>query len=99
MLFADSNGSWIMDPGLTKESEQNMITTLQRSFKITKDYTTSSVSPLKMNDYEVIARLYYLINNLSEKKQNDLLRQFLNGNTANFFLRSQIIYNMTNGIR
>ena len=90
MLFADSNGSWIMDPGLTKESEQNMITTLQRSFKITKDYTTSSVSPLKMNDYEIVARLYYLITNLSEKKQNDLLRQFLNGSTASFLLKKTI---------
>jgi Tfp pilus assembly protein PilZ len=90
MLFADSNGSWIMDQGLTKEGEQNMITTLQRSFKLKKDYTTSAVSPLKMDDYEVVARLYYLINNLSEKKQNDLLRQFLNGSTASFLLKKAI---------
>jgi Tfp pilus assembly protein PilZ len=90
MLFANSNGSWIMDPGLAKESEQNMITALQRSFKLTKEYTTSPVSPLKMNDYEVVARLYYLINNLSEKKQADLLRQFLNGSTANFLLKAAI---------
>jgi Tfp pilus assembly protein PilZ len=90
MLFAGSNGSWIMDPSLVKEIEQNMITTLQRSFKLKKGYTTSPVSPLKMNDYEVIARLYYLINNLSEKKQNDLLRQFLNGSTASFLLKKAI---------
>ena len=67
-----------------------MITTLQRSFKLNKEYTTSPVSPLKMNDYEIFARLYYLINNLSEKKQKDLLNQFLNGNTANFLLKTAI---------
>jgi Tfp pilus assembly protein PilZ len=67
-----------------------MITTLQRSFELKKDYTTSPVSPLKMNDYEIVARLYYLITNLSEKKQNDLLRQFLNGSTANFLLKTAI---------
>ena len=79
-----------MDQGLAKESEHNMITTLQRSFKLKKEYTTSPVSPLKMNDYEVFARLYYLINNLPEKKQKDLLKQFLNGNTANFLLKTAI---------
>ena len=70
-----------------------MITTLQRSFKLKKEYTSTSstsASPLKINDYEVIARLYYLINNLPPKKQNDLLRQFLNGNTANFLLKAAI---------
>ena len=67
-----------------------MITTLQRSFKLKKEYTASPVSPLKMNDYEVIARLYYLINNLPEKKRIDLLRKFLNGNTANFLLKTAI---------
>jgi len=67
-----------------------MITTLQRSFKLKKEYSASPVSPLKINDYEVIARLYYLINKLPEKKQNDLLRQFLNGNTANFLLKTAI---------
>ena len=75
---------------LRKQGEHNMITTLQRSFKLKKEYTSTSISPLKMNDHEVIARLYYLINNLSEKKQNDLLRQFLNGNTANFLLKTAI---------
>jgi Tfp pilus assembly protein PilZ len=79
-----------MDQGFAKESEQYMITTLQRSFKLKKDYTTSPASPLKMNDYEVVARLYYLINNLPEKQQNDLLRQFLNGSTANFLLKTAI---------
>ena len=67
-----------------------MITTLQRSFKLKKEYTPSPVSPLKMNDYEVVARLYYLINKLPEKKQNDLLKQFLNGGTANFLLKTAI---------
>ena len=67
-----------------------MITTLQRSFKLKKEYTASPVSPLKMNDYEIIARLYYLINKLPEKKRIDLLRQFLNGNTANFLLKTAI---------
>jgi Tfp pilus assembly protein PilZ len=43
-----------------------------------------------MNAYEVIARLYYLINNLPEKKRIDLLRKFLNGNTANFLLKTAI---------
>ena len=67
-----------------------MITTLQRSFKLKKEYTASPVSPLKMNNYEVIARLYYLINNLPEKKRIDLLRKFLNGNTATFLLKTAI---------
>ena len=79
-----------MELGFAKEGEQNMITTLQRSFKLKKEYTTSPASPLKMNDYEVVARLYYLINNLPEKQQNDLLRQFLNGSTANFLLKTAI---------
>jgi len=79
-----------MDQGFAKEGEQNMISTLQRSFKLKKEYTTSPASPLKMNDHEVIARLYYLINNLPEKQQNDLLRQFLNGSTANFLLKTAI---------
>jgi Tfp pilus assembly protein PilZ len=34
--------------------------------------------------------LYYLINNLPEKQQTDLLRQFLNGGTANFLLKTAI---------
>src|SRR6056300_509718 len=79
-----------MDQGFAKKGELNMITTLQRSFKLKKDYTTSPTSPLKMNDYEVVARLYYLINNLPEKQQNDLLRQFLNGSTANLLLKTAI---------
>jgi Tfp pilus assembly protein PilZ len=79
-----------MDQGFAKEGEQNMISPLQRSFRLKKDYTTSPASPLKMNDHEVIARLYYLINNLPEKQQNDLLRQFLNGSTANFLLKTAI---------
>jgi Tfp pilus assembly protein PilZ len=79
-----------MDQGFAKKGELNMITTLQRSFKLKKGYTTSPASPLKMNDHEVVARLCYLINNLPEKQQNDLLRQFLNGSTANFLLKTAI---------
>ena len=79
-----------MEHGFVKESEQNMMSTLQRSFKLKKEYTTSPTSPLKMNDHEVVARLCYLINKLPEKQQNDLLRQFLNGSTANFLLKTAI---------
>jgi Tfp pilus assembly protein PilZ len=79
-----------MDHGFAKEGEQNMITTLQRSFKLKNEYTASPASPLKMNDYEVVARLYYLINNLTEKQQKDLLGQFLNGSTANLLLKTAI---------
>jgi Tfp pilus assembly protein PilZ len=79
-----------MDQGYAKEGEQIMITTLQRSFKLKKEYTASATSPLKMNDYEVVARLYYLISNLPEKQQNDLLKQFLNGSTASFLLKAAI---------
>jgi Tfp pilus assembly protein PilZ len=66
-----------------------MISTLQRSFKLRKEYTDAS-SDLGMNEYEVVARLYYLLNNLSEKQQADLFRQFLNGSTANFLLKMAI---------
>ena len=79
-----------MDKGFAKESEHNMISTLQRSFKLKKEYTTHPSSPLKMNDYEVVPRLYYLINNLSEKQQNDLFKQFRNGSAANFLLKTAI---------
>jgi Tfp pilus assembly protein PilZ len=67
-----------------------MLSTLQRSFKLNKEDAADTSSSLKMNDYEVIARLYYLINNLSEIQQNDLLRQFLNGNAAKFLLKAAI---------
>ena len=63
-----------------------MISTLQRSFKLRKEYIEPS-SDLKMSEYEVLARLYFLISNLSEKQQIDLFRQFLNGSTANFLLK------------
>jgi Tfp pilus assembly protein PilZ len=67
-----------------------MLSTLQRSFKLNKEYTANPSSVLKMNDYEVVARLYYLINNLSENQQNDLFRQFFNGSAANFLLKTAI---------
>ena len=63
-----------------------MISTLQRSFKLKKEYIEPA-SNLKMSEYEVVARLYLLINNMSEKQQIDLFRQFLNGSTANFLLK------------
>lgn len=66
-----------------------MISTLQRSFKLRKEYTDAS-SDLRMNEYEVVARLYYLLNNLSEKQQIDLFRQFLNGSSARFLLKMAI---------
>jgi Tfp pilus assembly protein PilZ len=72
-----------------KEGEQKMISTLQRSFKLRKEYTDAS-SDLRMNEYEVVARLYYLLNNLSEKQQIDLFRKFLNGSPANFLLKMAI---------
>ena len=67
-----------------------MITALQRSLKLTKEYTSDRSADLKMNEYEVVARLYYLLNNLSEKQQNDIFRQFLNGSAANFLLKMAI---------
>jgi Tfp pilus assembly protein PilZ len=66
--------------------DQDMISALQRSFKLGKEYIEPS-SNLKMSDYEVVARLYFLINNLSAKKKTDLFKQFLNGSTANFLLK------------
>ena len=66
-----------------------MISTLQRSFKLEKEFSDVS-SDLRMNEYEVVARLYYLLNNLSEKQQTDLFRQFLNGSTANYLLKMAI---------
>ena len=72
-----------------KEGEQKMISTLQRSFKLEKEFSDAS-SDLRMNEHEVVARLYYLLNNLSEKQQTDLFRQFLNGSTANYLLKMAI---------
>lgn len=66
-----------------------MISTLQRSFKLKKEYSDASTD-LRMGEHEVIARLYYLLNNLSEKQQTDLFRQFLNGSTANYLLKMAI---------
>jgi len=63
-----------------------VISTLQRAYKLGKEYSDPA-SHLKMNEYEVVARLYFLINNLSEKRQFDLFRQFLNGSTADFLFK------------
>jgi Tfp pilus assembly protein PilZ len=63
-----------------------MISTLQRSFRLATEYS-EPYSDFKMSDYEVLARVYFLISNLSEKQQVDLFRQFLNGSSANFLLK------------
>jgi Tfp pilus assembly protein PilZ len=67
-----------------------MISTLQRSFKSGQEHTSKTAGDLKMKDYEIIARLYYLIGNLSEEQQRDLFRQFLNGNMVSFLLKTAI---------
>ena len=66
-----------------------MISTLQRSFKLRKEFTNVS-SDLKMNEFEIVARLFCLLNKLSEKQQFDLLKQFLNGSTASFLFKKTI---------
>jgi Tfp pilus assembly protein PilZ len=43
-----------------------------------------------MNEFEIVARLYCLLNKLSEKQQFDLLKQFLNGSTASFLFKKTI---------
>lgn len=67
-----------------------MISALQRSFKSGREYTTNPAADLKLKDYEIIARLYYLIYNLSEEQQKELFRHFLNGSMANFLLKAAI---------
>ena len=67
-----------------------MISALQRSTKLRKDFTAKSAGDRKMTDYEIIARLYYLIKNLSEEQKKDLFKQFLNGNMTNFLLKAAI---------
>ena len=62
---------------------------LQRSFKLKKEFTDVS-SNLKMKEFEIVARLYYLLNTLSEKQKFDLFKQFLNGSTANFLFKMAI---------
>ncbi len=66
-----------------------MISTLQRSFKLKKEFTDASAD-LKMNEFEIVARLYYLLNKLSENQQFDLFKQFLNGSMANFLFKRTI---------
>jgi Tfp pilus assembly protein PilZ len=67
-----------------------MISTLQRSFKLEKENNTKAAADFKMKDYEIFARLHYLIGNLTEDQQKDLFRQFLNGSMANFLLKAAI---------
>ncbi len=66
-----------------------MISTLQQSFKLKKEFTDASAD-LKMNECEIVARLYCLLNKLSKKQQFDLFKQFLNGSTANFLFKMTI---------
>ena len=67
-----------------------MISTLQRSLKLKREYPTNPSSDLKMKAHEIIARLYYLINNLAEEQKKELFRRFLNGNLTNFLLKAAI---------
>lgn len=67
-----------------------MISTLQRSFKLGQENTTKPATDQKMNDHEIIARLYYLINNLSAEQQKNLFKQFFNGSMANYLLKAAI---------
>jgi hypothetical protein len=67
-----------------------MISSLQRSFKLGQENTTEAAVDLKMQDYKIIARLSYLIGNLSEEQHRELFRQFLNGSLANFLLKAAI---------
>ena len=67
-----------------------MISALQRSIKLGREYTSNSADNLKLKDCDIIARIYYLINNLSEERQIDLFRHFLNGSMANFLLKAAI---------
>jgi Tfp pilus assembly protein PilZ len=67
-----------------------MISSLQRSFKLGQENTTEAAVDLKIQDYEIIARLSYLIGNLSEEQHRELFRQFLNGSLANFLLKAAI---------
>jgi Tfp pilus assembly protein PilZ len=63
-----------------------MISTLQRSLRLAKEYSEPH-SEFKVSEHEVLARLSFLINNLSEKQQVGLFRQVLNGSSANFLLK------------
>lgn len=67
-----------------------MISTLQRSFKLGKKYAAKTASDSKMNGYEIIARLYYLISNLPEEQQRNLFKQLLKGSMTNFLLKAAI---------
>ena len=67
-----------------------MISALQRSSMLRKDFNANPASDRKMKDYEIIARLYYLIKNLSEEQKKDLFKQFLSGNMTNFLLKAAI---------
>ena len=66
------------------------MSTLQRSFKLGQEHTLKTAADHKMKDYEIIARLYYLIGNLSGEQQRDLFRQIFNGSMANFLLKAAI---------
>ena len=67
-----------------------MISALQKPFKSGKEYPAKPAADLKMKDHEIIARLYYLINNLSDEQQKGLFKQFLNGSMPGFLLKAAI---------
>jgi Tfp pilus assembly protein PilZ len=66
-----------------------MISTLQQSSKLKKEFADASAD-LKMNEFEIVARIYDLLNKLSEKQRFDLFKQYLNGGTANFLFKTAI---------
>jgi Tfp pilus assembly protein PilZ len=67
-----------------------MISALQRPLNSGKEYPARPAADLKMKDHEIIARLYYLIGNLTEKQKRDLFKQFLNGTMTGFLLKAAI---------
>ena len=67
-----------------------MISTLQRSFKLGKEHAITPAADSKKKDYEIIARLNYLINKLSKEQQKGLFNQYLNGSMADFLLKAAI---------
>ena len=67
-----------------------MISALQRSFKLGREYTANPADDLKLKDFEIIARLHYLIDNLPDEQQIELFRHFLNRSMANILLKAAI---------
>jgi len=49
--------------------------------------STEPTSPEKLSGYDIIGRLFFLINNISEEQQFLLLKQLLRDNANNFLLK------------